>query len=774
MIALPKPHALHTLLLAGLLGLALLLGCGGGSGEDGAQPAVDPSWTGLVPDLVVAPGSQPGTVRLRFRTPAGADGSAPAAYSVLVSRRHIQADTLDDATAMPLAATPGAVGSSEDLLLSGLEPGRTLQFAVRATWGSTTGAVAPGVATRVPGVGLTPLPGDAVTLSAPGTIDTDGAYRLTGDIAAAGTAFRITANRVVLDLGGHTITYGTAGGQAHGVFAEWLAADSRVEIRNGRIEQGGGGGTACHGVYLRGMREARVAYLDVDVHGPDAIGILGVEVDGDVRVDHCRVAARTQVVSNRHFPGVSAIYLENMTAALEVDQNLVTASPQWGIRIQGNATAGLALVHHNVVSGTKALVPNGYMIGIYKPDVDVFENRLVGESRGIHLDGEDGHGRDAWVHDNELHVQDQTNSEYPDRHWAHGIKVEEAGGALVERNAIFGLADDAHADIYALDLQIGPARGIRIRGNRVDARSVSAVLEARALQWSLGADGSDGDTVIEGNVFASTDILAHRDWGSGRGAVTRANWWVALPPTGANSGAVVFERFDTSDQGPSAGHGFRDPITTEDVHAVTQWASPGPYDSSRRWTVRARAMRAGQPVAGARIRVRDRDDAVVLDATTDKYGLVSGQVVGSVVRNGPVVNDRGPHRIAIDGAGFAAADWPLQVTGPVYVTLDPDGAGLVMDTAAPGAVEDLVARPLSASRLLVRWSPAEDDGAVVGYLVYVDDVPVAVAAGTEAIVAGLVPGRSVVASVRAVDGAGTPGPLVRAAAVALPAEDRGR
>ena len=339
--------------------------------------------------------------------------------------------------------------------------------------------------------------------------------------------------------------------------------------------QGGGSGSACHGVFLRGLKDARISYVDATVQGPDAMGLVTVTTDGDARVDHCTVACKTTVVSNRHYPGVAAIYVEDATASAEIDHNRVTSSPQWGIRLQGKSTAGPALVHHNLVLGTKALVSNGYMIGIYKPDTDVFENRLVGESRGVHIDAVDGHGRDVYVHDNDVRFQDQTNDEYPDRHWAHGVKIEGAPGCRVERNHIAGVADDQHADVYALDIQIDTARGVVIRGNRVSALSTATVLEGRAVVWSEGADAAPNDIVVRNNVFTASDVLVHRDWAGRVGGVFEENWWLRPPIMGR---PFTFEYFGTSDTIASPGHGFRDPVTSEDLLDVGQWAAPAPYN----------------------------------------------------------------------------------------------------------------------------------------------------------------------------------------------------
>ncbi|MFV1959830.1 MAG: hypothetical protein ACC662_10505, partial [Planctomycetota bacterium] len=633
--------------------------------------------------------------------------------------------------------------------VTGLEPGRTLQFTVQARRKGALGPLGLSVAGRVAGKDLPAPPADAIRLDGPATLDRAGAtYLLTRDITTAGTAFRITAPGTTLDLGGHRVTYGTGAGQAHGVVAEYPGKGGPTVIRKGALVQGDGGGTASHAIYARGLFGARISYLDVTVHGRDASGIWLVE-SGDVRVDHCNVRCLTKVVLNRHYPGVTAIFVEQDDAGVEIDQNLVTASPQWGITVEGRSTKGDVLIHHNRVLGTKALVSNGYMIGVHKPKAEVFENELRGESRGIHLDGVDANGTDAWVHDNAIDFQDQPNPEYPDRHWAHGIKIEGARGARIERNRVTGVADAGHADVYALDVHVGPATGILVRDNRFEAFSRTPKLEARALNWTFGGSGAPpADILIEHNVFTATDKLVNHEWDGGSGGPCRENWWLPDPDAGR---APRFEHFLTGEGITSKGFRFLDPHTTLDLDAVGQWSGPGPYEATREGTLRVFARRGEAPVAGAKVEVLDRGGRRVLERTTDAAGLASGLLLQTLVTRGPTVTALGPFRVRVS-AGGATWEGEVEGEGPRALVVDLATGKGGRDKSPPKAPGRVEAQGLSASRAWLRWGAAEDDTAVVAYEVYLDGRAVGFTRGTAFFVGGLAPATKYTPSVRAVDG----------------------
>jgi len=708
-------------------------------------------------------------VVLRFTAPAAPE--TLTAYEVRAQVRHLTVTNLLAAPTVPHTHAPAPSGTAEALVLSGLEPGQTLQFALRGLHAAGATDFSCPVASRVTG-GHVAAAG-AIALNAPATLTVEGGrYRLSGDVSAPGTAFVIAARGVTLDLGGHTVTYGTAGGAAPGIYAEYLYGSGETKVLNGRIVQAAPGAASSPAVELRGGHDIEFGWLDVVVRGADCSGLVVWDnPTGDLRVHHCRVACDTQVVSNRHFPGVAAIWLAGISRRCEIDHNRVTSSPQWGVRIQADASEAPFDVHHNVVEGTRSRVANAYMIGIYKPDAFVFDNRLEGESRGIHLDGEYGAGRNAQVHDNRIRAQDHANEEYP-QHWCHGIKVETSAGSHVHHNHVHAVADAATAAAYALDLGLGSASDVTVENNLFLATSSTPLFEARALEWTYGAEGVNR-LACRLNVFRATNRLIHRGWPSAAGGLLQGNAF-AREVTPGGSSTFSFEHFETADQGTNQGHRIADPITQEDAALVTQWAQPGPYETRREHTLSLFVKDgAGTPVPSATLRVRDRVGALVFNGTTDAAGRRDVPLLAQRITNGPAVDARGPFEVEVDAGNAGTWEGPVELPRrrALHVTLGASPSG-ALDQTPPAAPVGLFGLAASASRVHLEWSPPSDPSGIAAYLVYVDGELVAVAAQPEVAVAGLAADRSHAFSVAAVDGGGNLGPRSADLVVRTRPEDR--
>ncbi len=773
-----------------LQGLVLGLGlasCGGGGGGDAAPPGAPPAGppgaapTTLppdalapraFPDLAATPGPQAGQIVLRFAAPTGASGERADAYDVRAQVLPLGAANVDAAPAVGVGQAPGAPGAAEALVVGGLEGGRTLQLALRARFGAAWGPFSPAVAARATDGGPPSPPADAIRLAGPATLSQAGAtYLLTADVSASGTAFTVTARDVTLDLGGRTVTYGTAAGTCYGVTTEYLYDSGRFTLRNGRIVQGAGRGSRSPAVNVRGGHDVRLSRLDVTVSGPDCHGLLVYDgLTGSLRIDHCTVACRTTVVSDRHFPGVAAMWLGALEGPVEIDSNLITATPQWGIKLQGRATVGEASIHHNRILGTRALVANGYAIGVHKPRLKVFENEIRGESRGIHLDGQDNFGNEAEVTDNAITSQDQPNAEYP-VHWTHGLKIEGTGGSLVARNRVVARADPQHAEAIALDVGLGARSDVEIRDNLFVAVSTAPTMLAHALSWSSGTLVAPNLVRIERNVFRSSHRAITRGWAARVGGTLADNAFLLEPVPGH---AWAFEHVDVSDLWPSPGNRLLDAFTDGAPLTVTQWAGPAAYETTREATLTVRVTTAGGAAAsGAQVTVTDRAGAVVASGLSDAAGLFRGLVLLQRITNGPVAADGGPFTVSASLGAVSASAAGVAPTGRLALTLRLGAAGHEVDRTPPPAPGAPSALALSASRALLWWTPATDDTAVAFTELRLDGEVVAVTPGSAAVVAGLEPGRSYAASLRAVDAGGNVSVPSATSVVTLRAEDRG-
>lgn len=158
---------------------------------------------------------------------------------------------------------------------------------------------------------------------------------MTQSVSATGTCFTITANNVVLDCAGYTITYDSAGGgDDYGVLAVgW----NNVTVRNCVIQDGTAGGANSVGVNITLTNNSRVTNTTVLMNG--TTGVYGVIMRG---------AAENVTVFNNTFFGElgsssTAIYLSTLVSRANVSFNVIslnnTVSPT-GIKSDGTSENG--------------------------------------------------------------------------------------------------------------------------------------------------------------------------------------------------------------------------------------------------------------------------------------------------------------------------------------------------------------------------------------------------------------------------------------------------
>ncbi|MDJ0975199.1 MAG: hypothetical protein QNJ98_12115 [Planctomycetota bacterium] len=780
------PAALRRLGFVGALvacfATVLVLGCGGGGGGTSASvppaggppppppPGPPPTGGDEILDLTVASGPLPGQVVLRFTAPT----PAATSYDIRAQVPHLGPDNAPFAPMVATSHVPGAAGTQETITLSGLERGQTLQFAVRPVRGTAYGAFSHGAAARVTDGPLPAPPVGAITLFGPATLSQDNAYYVLGsDIVAGGTAFTITGRGVTLDLAGRTITYGTGGGQAYGVQVLAPLFSGTTTITNGRIVQALNNNAAySNAVDIGGGHHHRVCRLDVTVQGSGAHCVWVYNIPtGEVRVDHNVLRCNTTSVPNRHYPGVSAVYIEDATQAVEVDHNHVIGSPQWGIKVAGNFTSGRCWIHHNRITGTKALVSNGYMIGVYKPNAIVFENECIGESRGIHLDGVDANGNNALVHDNYVFAQDQPNAEF-NPHWCHGIKIENPTSATLVHNHVTVLADASHSEARALDIDVEDGGDVMIYGNRISGLSTVSTKLGKGISWLGGSAGFTPNVLeMHHNVIRATDRLVDRGWYAENGVPFMENAW--LRDFSKVGNLFRFEHWGNMPTTAATGHRFIDAWTSESTTNVSQSGFPGPYTVTREWTLMVIAQNgSGQPVSGASVSVRDRVGALVFSGLTDANGRARAPLVVTRITTGPVADARGPFNVSVSGTAGSYMG-TVTMSGKHALVANLSTGTAISDVTAPTAPTGVYAVPLSASRTVVRWTASTDVSGICNYLVFKDGQLERITNQLEAVISGLSPLTTATYTVQAVDGGGNVSSLSAPAFATTPVEDRG-
>jgi hypothetical protein len=519
----------------------------------------------------------------------------------------------------------------------------------------------------------------------------------------------------------------------------------------------GGTGNFCTGVRTAGGGAVTLKRLDITVPGDNGSCIwIDDHMQGDCRISHCTLALTTHVVSNRH-SGRSALEVQNDSHRLEIDHCLVTATPQWGITVRGNDTLGQdpdILVHHNRIVGTRARVANGYMLGIARARTEVFDNYLVGESRGILAGGVgDSDDEGVEIHHNHIEAQDQPNAEYS-RYQVHGIKLESPRGANVHHNYIYCLSDADHCETRSFDYTLsefgGPSTGNRCEHNLI--KGISEQVGLGFAGWGINfykAPNSPGlwDMVLENNVVVATDVFLHRNSGVDLGHTIGFNAFVLDESHGPGYG-YDFEFFAQGAPDSSLGHRITDPYTDVDTTDVTAWSTAN-YATSREWTLQILVKNAaGDPVSGASVSVENAQAEEVLSGTTDANGIVEGLVKRYSLSDDPSLVDHGPFDVTVTD-GSQSYTGQHQVDHMTVVEVDIDAETGATSTAAPAAPQNVKALRLAGERVLIAWDADPDPACIKAYLLSIDGELVAVTQDTHSMPAGLAPSTTYTASVQA-------------------------
>ncbi len=277
----------------------------------------------------------------------------------------------------------------------------------------------------------TGVPDNAIEL--PGTLEgppymldtPDAYYCLTGDISAEGTAIKIAADRITLDLNGHTVLFGD--NTAERVYGVSFAYGDSLRLFNGRIVQG--------------RRSANYSAAMSSLDRPQATEIAGISTDvhlkcawplnfthcSDVHVHHNDIYSRVTELECRHYPGNVLLRFYIYGGGVQVHDNILSEGCHWGIvyrllsdRYHDNAIYNNDIRHHQQYV-------NGYAISPCD-GADVHHNRISSTGRGIHVTRDGILVHDNWINtQGHMHLSDLPARTRPFHHRLielHGIKLE--------------------------------------------------------------------------------------------------------------------------------------------------------------------------------------------------------------------------------------------------------------------------------------------------------------------------------------------------------------
>lgn len=506
----------------------------------------------------------------------------------------------------------------------------------------------------------------ATYVSGPGTLDRSGeTYVVTQDFSCSGTAFVIGASNVVLDLGGHTITYGTGGATSYGV---WLPvgyesptrnAAANSEIKNGTLTQHPASAAVhCYGVYSRYAPNTAgpiIHDLTINTH---SVGSMGIHLDDaglGVQIYNCVLNTSNVPVSIDE--GCPAIQLANGPF--------------------GTATSR-ALIHHNTVNGAQ----KGVDLSAGPTYVDVYSNQIHHVAPPANAKASYGVG--CWsvaycrIYDNVISTQ-------------HGMGILLQYGS--EHNEIYGnnidVADDQpdewnHA--VGIRLRHGGSYN-KIHDNTVIARSVNTAFASQELKVFNMGDSIDEDfehgvpdnNEIYRNTFTclwNADMNAARvcclfgRLGTGNSfhdnTLISNTWPVSFQEPSV--GTLEFKN-NRIEKGPNPNGGWATFLLwngSQGHRVVDVSLGPGVYLTGNyiRWGSGTNSLQfewtttitvkdtAGSAVAGATVTITDCNGTTEYTGTTNASGQV-GPVLKQKLLTQGVPTNYTPHTVRVTKTGYS-------------------------------------------------------------------------------------------------------------------------
>jgi uncharacterized repeat protein (TIGR01451 family) len=547
-------------------------------------------------------------------------------------------------------------------------------------------------------------------VSAPASLSKTGeTYVVTQDFSSSGDAFTITADNVVLDLNGHTVTYGTGGGLARGVYS--TAAGTTV--KNGTLTQAAGNSTsACHGLYhpygssTTGLVISGVTF---NTHSTDSRGVM---------LSYC--APGTQIYNCIFNTSVLASSADNGCAAIHCEGSSF-----------GSAAARAAIHDNTVNTATRPvmLVETSY--------VDVYDNELHPQAPAVNP--KNSYGIWAWgVHHCRFYLNTITTSS------GRGILLD--GGATyneVYQNTITCTDTQGLENIFGLRVRYGSSYN-NLHENIVTVDSTAASPQQVAALF-LGQE--PGEPVIGNQIWGNTFQCDFRGSTSGSSAIYLGNCgtdnvirnntitsdtynlWLEYA-----SDSVLFES-NTIGKGSNP---------RSDYHTIHMWDSAGPHtmlDATFSngaslqsvvygpnggqlyvsWYLQVLVQdQSSQPVSGATVEIRDRNGTLVFSEQTAADGTVR-PAIQQYTEAAAGDTSYTPHTVTATKTGYSTASTVVTVDASKQVVLSLAGG-------SGGVTLRKQANPTStvpSGTITYTITYSNDTGGTINNVVVTDKIPAA-------------------------------------------------
>ncbi|MBI1916717.1 MAG: right-handed parallel beta-helix repeat-containing protein, partial [Planctomycetes bacterium] len=461
-------------------------------------------------------------------------------------------------------------------------------------------------------------------------------------------------------------------------------------VKDGLLSQGQGDGYGSSPLFFRGIAGVTVDNIQTFATGTDTQSL-----DATYAKDHVTILDSTfrediDNISNR-MQNFGTLKLNNISAPIDVENNHLFGSPQAGIVLARNDPRFSVVIRNNEIR-QHAVTTNAYAILLsVAQNFEIAGNTvLTTNGKGFLLDGFNGdllgHGS---IHDNYVDVQEHPNREYPTGLDAVALRLRNNLDAFgpqrdlsIHDNTFIartgaGLLQEAFGVRISYVNNNGAMdnAGIVLAHNTIKALVTTADASYRAKALLLDRVDAGIGLQLVGNVLESNDVSLALTYSGGSVAgvdlisntLRKSSEGASRPYTGILAGYYNREIHNVR---------ILDTRLENGATAAIVWAGTGVKDLSVGWllTVTARDG-ASNPVAGATVRVLDRDGTEVYSGTTGTDGTVHDvPVVTTVYRQTTtdprkITTDlRGPHRVVVAYNGTTVSQ-DVNLTADLVLTV---------------------------------------------------------------------------------------------------------
>jgi hypothetical protein len=473
-------------------------------------------------------------------------------------------------------------------------------------------------------------------------------YVLQNDVSAAGTCFSIQANKITLNLNGHTVTYGSKGG-AHARYgvvgmACWDPdlnngradgnpcgdAYNELTVMNGSIVQANTAPAYSHAVRLgqSGAAKASLHDLSLTVRTTSSIPIWIDYSSGGLQIYKNTIHNEVTDINNRHrLEGMSIKSEDDAGCKLPniIHHNVIIGGAQGGIltRCKGSQIYSNDIAQNGHYTNDFAIYASGQFQNVYDNYVHPIQGRGIG--------GGDADTHGTRIHHNRIVVIEKANNvEYGGCQidGTYGITQRNTYGTTIDHNQVTVKSDGCGGTGIKMteDVGSGGSAPILIHDNTITAININGQT-AQPLRGLANDHTTSRCCIYQNNIVISDSYFAGVDWQGGDDAMFIGNTFALgnNPLRGATG--LVF--WGCGNPGSSTNNwAFTDMVYQNGAQSNTRMLNTGSDAGCStsyffEWTYSLKITnRNGQPVMGAVVSVAD-STGLTHSGTSDANGHIS-------------------------------------------------------------------------------------------------------------------------------------------------------